>query len=87
MSRVISNLNHRFKKEMSLFRGLGDKKVILWDLGGQKSLQRVWKKYYLDSDGLIFVVDGTNTESLCETTMVLSKKCFVLGLTMPRGIT
>jgi GTPase SAR1 family protein len=30
--------------------------VKFWDLGG--SLQSIWKNYYDESDGIIFVVDG-----------------------------
>jgi len=29
----------------------------VWDLGGQERIRRLWKHYFEDTDGLIFVVD------------------------------
>jgi ADP-ribosylation factor related protein 1 len=46
-------------------------KVNFWDLGGQKSLQAIWEKYYNDCHGIIFVVDSTDKERIeeCKKTM------------------
>ena len=44
----------------------------VWDVGGQKSLRAYWRNYFEATDGLIFVVDSTDSrrlqdcrESLC----------------------
>lgn len=43
--------------------------VILnfWDLGGQKELQLLWDKYFLESHGLIWVVDSSDRGRLNES--------------------
>ena len=33
-----------------------------WDLGGQESLRGTWSSYFLDTDGVILVVDSTDRE-------------------------
>ena len=30
---------------------------MFWDLGGQKILRSIWKKYYTECHGIIFVID------------------------------
>lgn len=34
--------------------------IKFWDLGGQESLHGIWKNYYSESDGVVFVVDGND---------------------------
>lgn len=43
--------------------------VILnfWDLGGQKELQLLWDKYFLEAHGIIWVVDSSDRERLNES--------------------
>jgi ADP-ribosylation factor related protein 1 len=52
-----------------------DKRLILWDLGGQRSLRSIWKKYYSDATALIFIVDSTAPEKFAE-----AKECFGIVL-------
>eukprot|EP00033_Pygsuia_biforma_P001298 GCRY01001469.1.p1 GENE.GCRY01001469.1~~GCRY01001469.1.p1 ORF type:complete len:201 (+),score=19.12 GCRY01001469.1:186-788(+) len=39
------------------FEGYG-KKLVLWDVGGQRGLRSIWDKYYPETHGLVFVVDS-----------------------------
>lgn len=43
--------------------------VILsfWDLGGQKELQLLWDKYFLEAHGIIWVVDSSDRTRLNES--------------------
>lgn len=43
--------------------------VILnfWDLGGQKELQLLWDKYFMEAHGIIWVVDSSDRERLTES--------------------
>lgn len=43
--------------------------VILnfWDLGGQKELQLLWDKYFLEAHAIIWVVDSSDRERLDES--------------------
>jgi ADP-ribosylation factor-like protein 2 len=36
----------------------------VWDVGGQKSLRAYWRNYFESTDGLIFVVDSTDSRRL-----------------------
>ncbi len=36
----------------------------VWDMGGQDSVRVLWKRYYENTDGLIFVVDSNDTSRL-----------------------
>merc|ERR1719300_631545 len=36
----------------------------VWDLGGQNKIRNLWKHYYKNSDGIIFVVDSTDRERM-----------------------
>ena len=38
--------------------------VKVWDLSGQLKLRNTWKYYYESVNGIIFVIDSTNTETL-----------------------
>ncbi|CAD8147555.1 unnamed protein product [Paramecium octaurelia] len=37
-------------------------KVTYWDLGGSQTQRSIWKKYYGECHGIIFVVDGNKSE-------------------------
>ena len=41
-------------------------KLKMWDLSGQIKYRELWKHYYEGADGIIFVVDSSNKESLPE---------------------
>ena len=41
-----------------------NKKLTIWDIGGQERIRTLWKHYYDNTQGIIFVVDSSNKESL-----------------------
>ncbi|KAJ3388480.1 ADP-ribosylation factor protein 3 [Entophlyctis sp. JEL0112] len=45
---------------------LGSTCINFWDLGGQRELRRLWKKYYSESHAIVFVVDATDLERIEE---------------------
>ena len=38
----------------------------LWDIGGQYKIRQLWKHYYANTNGLIFVVDSSDRERVQE---------------------
>jgi len=45
--------------------------VLLWDLGGKDILRPIWRKYYPECFGIVFVIDGSNEEKLEESLSAL----------------
>jgi len=41
-------------------------KINFWDLGGQKELQKLWKEYYNECHGIVFIVDSVDKERIEE---------------------
>ncbi|KAH7817689.1 Arl3a [Monocercomonoides exilis] len=41
--------------------------LTMWDIGGQKSIRKYWKKYYKDTDAVIYVVDSSDVARIGET--------------------
>jgi len=39
-------------------------KFTIWDVGGQQSIRQLWKHYYANTDGIIFVIDSNDTNRL-----------------------
>ena len=39
----------------------------VWDVGGQESIRPLWRHYYQNTDGIIFVVDSNDRERIDET--------------------
>merc|ERR1712100_548508 len=39
-------------------------KLQVWDLGGQSSIRPYWRCYYVDTSGIIYVVDSSDKERL-----------------------
>lgn len=44
-----------------------------WDLGGQKELQLLWDKYFLEAHGIIWVVDSSDRDRLEESVELFTK--------------
>jgi ADP-ribosylation factor protein 6 len=38
----------------------------VWDVGGQKKIRMLWRHYYSNTDGLIFVVDSQDEARIAE---------------------
>jgi len=41
-------------------------KFTMWDVGGQSKIRPLWKHYFLNTDGLIYVVDSNDRERISE---------------------
>jgi small GTP-binding protein len=39
-------------------------KFMVWDIGGQDKIRQLWKHYYHNTQGLIFVIDSQDLERL-----------------------
>merc|ERR1711887_269135 len=51
-------------------------KFTVWDVGGQDKIRALWRHYYDDTDGLIFVIDSNDKDRIEEARDELQK---VLG--------
>uniref|UniRef100_A0A670INI2 ARF like GTPase 13B n=1 Tax=Podarcis muralis TaxID=64176 RepID=A0A670INI2_PODMU len=47
--------------------------VTIFDLGGGKRIRAIWKNYYAESYGVIFVVDSSDVERMEETKETMSE--------------
>ncbi|KAJ6662726.1 hypothetical protein lerEdw1_011366 [Lerista edwardsae] len=47
--------------------------VTIFDLGGGKRIRSIWKNYYAESYGVIFVVDSSDAERMEETKETMSE--------------
>uniref|UniRef100_A0A674NVH6 ADP-ribosylation factor n=1 Tax=Takifugu rubripes TaxID=31033 RepID=A0A674NVH6_TAKRU len=45
----------------------------VWDVGGQDKIRPLWRHYYQNTQGLIFVVDSNDRERVAESADELSK--------------
>merc|ERR1712032_1128708 len=47
-------------------------KLNIWDVGGQKTIRSYWRNYFEQTDGLVWVVDSTDTARLEDCRIELS---------------
>lgn len=47
--------------------------LVFWDLGGQRSLRKLWEQYYGEAHGLLFVVDAADRERIDEARETLQQ--------------
>ena len=59
-----------FNVETLEYKGLN---FTVWDVGGQYKIRVLWKHYYQNTDGLIFVVDSNDKERIEEAGDELKK--------------
>merc|ERR1712170_186510 len=45
----------------------------VWDVGGQDKIRKLWRHYYQNTQGLIFVVDSNDRERIEDAREELSK--------------
>ena len=50
--------------------------IISWDLGGSARLKLLWRHYYPETQGIIFVVDSSDKDSIDEAKEYLSSLLF-----------
>ena len=44
---------------------------VFWDVGGQKSLRKIWGKYFSECNGVVFLIDGSDESRFEEVKEVL----------------
>ena len=59
-----------FNVETLDYKGLN---FTVWDVGGQDKIRQLWKHYYQNTDGLIFVVDSNDRERMAKAANELKK--------------
>ena len=46
---------------------------MFWDVGGQKSLRKIWGKYFGECDGVVFLIDGSDDSRFDEVREVIDE--------------
>ena len=59
-----------FNVESIKYKGLN---LTVWDVGGQDKIRILWKHYFQNTDGIIFVVDSNDTERIADAAEELNK--------------
>jgi ADP-ribosylation factor protein 1 len=52
---------------------VGKMNLTVWDVGGQEKIRMLWRHYYDNLNGLVFVVDSTDRERLHEVRDELAR--------------
>uniref|UniRef100_A0A673AFR0 ADP-ribosylation factor 4-like n=1 Tax=Sphaeramia orbicularis TaxID=375764 RepID=A0A673AFR0_9TELE len=82
MGLTITSLFGRLfgKKQMRILMGFNVETVeyknisfTVWDVGGQDKIRPLWRHYFQNTQGLIFVVDSNDRERVAESADELSK--------------
>lgn len=75
--RIFLGLDRR-RENVNPTRGLNVSRIVywgirwrFWDLSGDRGFENIWRKYLESSDGLIFMLDSTDTEGIDESIKVL----------------
>lgn len=51
----------------------GKFEVTIFDLGGGKRIRDIWKNYYSESHGVVFVVDSSDVQRIQETRETMAQ--------------
>lgn len=51
----------------------GKFEVTIFDLGGGKRIRGIWKNYYSESHGVVFVVDSSDIQRIQETRETMAE--------------
>ena len=51
----------------------------VWDVGGQDKIRPLWRHYFQNTQGLIFVVDSSDRERIGEAQEELQKMVSILN--------
>uniref|UniRef100_A0A8C5H3F4 ADP-ribosylation factor 4-like n=1 Tax=Gouania willdenowi TaxID=441366 RepID=A0A8C5H3F4_GOUWI len=82
MGLTLSSIFDRLfsKKQMRILMGFNVETVeyknisfTVWDVGGQDKIRPLWRHYFQNTQGLIFVVDSNDRERINEAADELSK--------------
>ena len=62
----------------------------VWDVGGQDKIRPLWRHYFQNTQGLIFVVDSNDRERIGEAqeelqkmVSILNKKQLTINISVP----
>ena len=58
--------------------------MTVWDVGGQTKIRPLWRYYYNNTDGIIWIVDSADNERISESAEEFMSVLNDDG--MPRGI-
>lgn len=50
----------------------------MWDVGGQDKIRPLWRHYFTNTQGLIFVVDSSDRERIGEAYAELNKMVYFI---------
>jgi len=50
-----------------------NQKSMIWDIGGQDTLRPMWKHYYQNAEGVIFVIDSSDKRRMDKVKIEISK--------------
>ncbi|ETW36341.1 hypothetical protein PFTANZ_02963 [Plasmodium falciparum Tanzania (2000708)] len=64
-----------FNVETVEFRNIS---FTVWDVGGQDKIRPLWRHYYSNTDGLIFVVDSNDRERIDDGKKIKKWKDYIL---------
>eukprot|EP00916_Digyalum_oweni_P023253 GHVL01038627.1.p1 GENE.GHVL01038627.1~~GHVL01038627.1.p1 ORF type:complete len:208 (-),score=53.55 GHVL01038627.1:16-606(-) len=46
--------------------------AVFWDLGGQTALRPIWKSYFSETDGIVYIIDTSDTDRIHESYNILN---------------
>merc|ERR1711879_92972 len=52
---------------------MGNLRFTVWDIGGQDKIRKLWRHYYLGTNGVIFVVDSSDRDRIDDAREELFK--------------
>ena len=50
-----------------------DISINVWDIGGQAKIRQLWRHYFSGTDGVIYVIDGSDSDRFEESRKELNK--------------